>query len=77
MAEWLGESNFLVVVTAADEAELAGVLERAAGADIERVAVREPDLHDELTAVVLEPGPVARRICACLPLALRGVPMVA
>lgn len=63
-----------MVVTAADEAELGEVLERASRADIERVAVREPDLDDALTAVVLEPGDVARRICASLPLALKERP---
>lgn len=69
--EWLERSNFLVVVTAADEDELAKILERAGKADICRTPVREPDLDNALTAVVLEPGDVAKRICASLPLALK------
>lgn len=64
-------SNFLVVVAASDEVELVAVLERAARADIARVAVREPDLEDALTALVLEPGEVAKRMCANFPLALK------
>lgn len=76
-ANWLAESNFLVVVTAADEFELALLLDRAAAADIARLPVREPDLDDQLMAVVLEPGPTARRLCSSFPLALREVPAMA
>jgi hypothetical protein len=69
--EWLDVSNFLVVVAAEDEDELAEVLTRAGRADLCRVPVREPDLDGALTCVVLEPGDTAKRICASLPLALK------
>ena len=71
--EWLETSNYLIVVTVADEDELAALLTKAGHADLHRVPVREPDLGGALTCVVLEPGDIAKRLCANLPLALKEV----
>lgn len=68
---WLEDSNFLVVVAVPDEDALAELAARAAEEGIIRTLVREPDLDNELTAVALQPGSEARRLCAQLPLALR------
>ena len=76
MRDWLERSNFLVVVAVADEDELAEILTRAGRADLHRVPVREPDLDNTLTAVVLEPGDTAKHICASLPLALKEAVVV-
>lgn len=68
---WLIESNFLVVVAVPDELTLAELAARAVEEGIVRTIVREPDLSNEITAIALEPGPIARRLCAELPLALK------
>ena len=70
-AEWLHASNFLVVVAAPDERALAELAARAVEEGIVRSIVREPDIGNEITAVALQPGPEARRLCSQLPLALK------
>lgn len=68
---WLEDSNFLVVVAVPDGLELAALGILAAEEGIAMTTVHEPDLNNILTAIALEPGRVARRLCAQLPLALR------
>jgi len=69
---WMHNSNYLIVVSVPDEGALMDLISEAAHRGIGRTATREPDLDDELTAVALEPGPAAARLCSSLPLALRG-----
>lgn len=68
---WTEDSNFLVVVAVPDEAALADLATAAVEEGIVRTIVREPDLDNEITAVALQPGPDARRLCGQLPLALK------
>lgn len=68
---WLSNSNFLVVVAVPDEQGLANLAAQAAEEGIARVIVREPDLDNTITAIALQPGSDARRMCASLPLALK------
>jgi peptidyl-tRNA hydrolase len=70
---WLIQSNFLVIVGVPDEDALLDLISEASARGITRTAVREPDLDNEATAVALEPGVAAQKLCATLPLALRGV----
>lgn len=72
---WHDDSNYLVVLAAADESELITYLDRAASRGLKTTVFREPDLNDEVTAIVIEPGEEARRLCANLPLALREMAM--
>lgn len=73
---WLVESNFLVVVAVPDKDALAALAGLAVEEGIARTIVREPDLGDAITAVALEPGSIARRLCAEFPLALKERLMV-
>ena len=68
---WCRDSNFLVVVAVPDEAALAELAACAVEEGIARTIVREPDLSNTITAVALQPGPEARRLCAEMPLALK------
>lgn len=70
---WTEDSNFLVVVAVSDEAALADLATTAVEEGIVRTIVREPDLDNAITAVALQPGADARRLCAQLPLALKSV----
>jgi peptidyl-tRNA hydrolase len=72
---WLRDSNFLVVCSVPTEGDLMDLISAAHAKGIERSAVREPDLDDEITAVAFAPGDAARRLCSALPLALREVAM--
>lgn len=69
---WHRDSNFLVVVSVSDELGVVDLIGRAKRAQVPFRAVREPDVGNEFTAVVLGPGAGARRLCSALPLALRG-----
>lgn len=71
---WLRKSNYLVVVNVPDEdALLALSAEATLGEDLEVTKVYEPDLGDEFTAIAIQPGEVAQRLCARFPLALKDV----
>lgn len=72
-APWLRDSNYLVIVSVPDEYSLMGVIEQANKLGIKFTAVREPDIDDELTAVTLQPGAIAKKLCASLPLAMKEV----
>jgi hypothetical protein len=69
--EWHMNSNYLVVVAVPDEAGLISLWSRAYGKGITNTYVREPDYDNQVTALVLEPGDAARRLCSQYPLALR------
>lgn len=65
---WLRESKYLVIVAVPDETALIRLASRALDAGLLVETWHEPDRGDETTAVALEPGSVARRLCANLPL---------
>jgi peptidyl-tRNA hydrolase len=68
---WIADSNYLVVLSVADESALRVLLEQAVQRHLRFTAFHEPDRNDELTALALEPGPATSRLCANLPLCLR------
>jgi peptidyl-tRNA hydrolase len=65
---WQRDSQYLVIVSVPDEIALIGLASRALEQGIEVSSWHEPDMADETTAVALQPGHVARRLCANLPL---------
>jgi peptidyl-tRNA hydrolase len=67
---WVDGSNNLVVLSIADEAAL-GSLARALERIGRPVAVHEPDIGDQLTAIAFEGTDDAGRHVSSLPLALR------
>lgn len=71
--DWITLSNYLVVVNAPTEDHLHQLIDSASLTDVAAVAMREPDLNDQVTAVALQPGLNARRLCSQLPLALKGI----
>lgn len=68
---WVSGSNYLVVVSVANEEALETLAQRCGEEGVIVTRVREPDLGNEMTAVAIQPGDTARRLCANLPLALR------
>lgn len=65
---WQRDSQYLVLVSVPDEVALIGVASRALAAGLVVSTFHEPDLADAVTAVALEPGTAARRLCANFPL---------
>ena len=74
MRGWMQGSNNLVVVAVPNELALAHLATRAVEEGIARTVVREPDFDNTITAVALEPGEVARRLCAQMSCALKISP---
>lgn len=69
--EWHHASNFLVVVAVPDEATLTDLSTKALALGIVASPVVEVDLDDQMTAIAFTPGPAARKLLACYPLALK------
>jgi hypothetical protein len=65
---WYDESTYLVLLSVADEDELADYASRPG---LTMSSWREPDLNDQLTAVALGPTASSARAVANLPLLLR------
>jgi len=76
--EWHDQSNYLVVLAAANQEELLDLASRAWDAGLRYTVFTEPDLPegDQITAIVIEPGEATSKLCANLPLALREEAMV-
>lgn len=65
---WLRDSRYLVIVSVPDEVALIRLSSRALDAGLIIETWHEPDRGNETTAVALEPGDAARRLCASYPL---------
>ncbi|GAC1527481.1 MAG: hypothetical protein NVS3B1_17840 [Marmoricola sp.] len=74
---WHRDSQYLIIVTVPDEISLIALASRALERDIEVSTWHEPDLAGEATAVALQPGKVAQRLCCALPLHGKGFRLVA
>jgi hypothetical protein len=61
----------VVIVAAPNEAALYMLESMALTLGLKHHLVREPDISDEATAIALEPGKMAKRLCASFPLALK------
>ena len=70
-AEWLRDSQFVVVVSVPDEHSLVSLAATAVSRELATVLWHEPDIDDELTAIAIAPSPEATRLCSSLPLAGR------
>lgn len=67
--QWFHDSNWLIVLTVPDEAQLFMLESMALTLGIKHSLVREPDMDNITTAIALEPGPMAKRLCAQYPCA--------
>jgi len=68
---WFNNSNYIGLLSVSDEEEIIKLMEKAIIKDIKFSIFREPDLDNQITAIVLEPGIKSRKLCSCLKLALR------
>jgi peptidyl-tRNA hydrolase len=72
---WHDTSNNVVVVATPTEAEILVLESMALTLGLKHHLVIEPDIGDAATAIALEPGVLAKRLCATFPLALKETAM--
>jgi hypothetical protein len=70
-SEWYKNSNYLGLLSVANEAELQRLIEQATLHDIRFSVFREPDIDNQITAIALSPHPKSKKICSNLKLALK------
>lgn len=70
---WHDTSNTVVLLSVTNEQELMKLKNKAHKLDIICSSFREPDLDDQLTAIVLEPTENSKMLCKNLPLALTNI----
>ena len=73
---WHNASNNVVIVSVPNEAQVMALESVALSLGLKHHLVVEPDLDDSVTAIALEPGPIAKRMCARFPLAGKEPAMV-
>jgi hypothetical protein len=66
--QWQTQSNYLALLTVADEQELIKLISKAILMGIKHTIFREPDLNNEITAVALEPSELSKKITSSCPL---------
>lgn len=67
---WFERSNYLGLLAVKDEYELHRLIEKAMQNNIRFSVFKEPDIEDQVTAIALEPGPLTKKLCSSLKLAL-------
>lgn len=70
--EWIGNSNYIVILNCLNEKELNNIAEQAQILKIKFSLFRDSDLNNELTAIALEPNNQSKKLCSNLKLALKG-----
>lgn len=69
--EWFKNSNYLALLSVADEVELMRLITAAKDNGLKWSAFREPDIGGQITAIAIEPHPKTIELCKTLPLALK------
>lgn len=69
--EWHKVSQYMGLLSVADERELFDLYCLAVGVGIKCSPFYEPDVGFQMTALALEPGPATAELCSALPLALK------
>jgi len=70
--QWFEQSNYLGLLSVANEIELQDLISMAVQQDIKFSIFREPDIEDQITAIALAPGPKSKKLCSRLQLALKS-----
>jgi hypothetical protein len=69
--EWFTKSNYLALLSVADEVELMRLIVSAKDHNLKWSAFREPDIGGAITAIAIQPHPKTVEMCKTLPLALK------
>lgn len=71
---WFNESNYIALLSVPSENDLIHLFKKASSLGVCCSLFREPDIDNEITAIVLEPGKKSKKLCRGLPLALKNAP---
>lgn len=66
--EWFNHSNYLALLTVANEEALIKLITKAILSGIKHTIFREPDLNNQITAVAFEPSEASRKLTSSCPL---------
>ena len=66
--QWQTKSNYLALLTVADEEALIKLITKAILMGIKHTIFREPDLDNAITAVAFEPTDAAKKLTSSCPL---------
>lgn len=66
--DWQTKSNYLALLTVANEEELYKLIDKATIRGIKHTIFREPDINNEITAIAFEPCDASRRLTSGCPL---------
>lgn len=69
---WYTFSNYLALLSVADEKALLKLTDDALSAGARVSAFHEPDIGGNITAIAIEPGEIAKELCKHIPLALKN-----
>lgn len=69
--QWNEKSNYLIILSVENESQLSLFLEKFKRYDLKTTTFREPDIGNQITAIVVEPCERSKKICSNLPLALK------
>jgi hypothetical protein len=69
---WQKKSNYLALLSVADEYELIKLISKAILTGIKHTVFREPDMGNEITAVAFEPTDQAKKLTSSCPLLGKG-----
>lgn len=69
--EWYCNSNYLGLLSVETQVDLLTLMFRAQDLGLKVTAFKEPDIGNEITAIVIEPHPLATELCKDIPLALK------
>lgn len=70
--QWINNSNYIVVLETDNEKKLSDLLDQAQKLNIPASQFREPDLNNSMTAIVLSPGTITKKLVSNLKLALQN-----
>ena len=65
--EWFEQSNYLGLLSVANEYELTQLIEKALLHGIKCSVFKEPDIDNQITAIALAPGPKTKKWADCKP----------
>ena len=66
--EWQKNSNYLALLTVANEEDLYKLSDKASLKGIKHTIFREPDINNEITAIAFEPSDESRKLTSSCPL---------
>lgn len=69
--EWYCNSNYLGLLSVETQVDLLALMFRAQDLGLRVTAFKEPDIGNEVTAIAIEPHPLATELCKNIPLALK------